>query len=78
MPVVNILEFYMSTVTGYQTDLVLHPRMEDERSTTKINATCVCFPTLDQPGQIVNLVLKSFKMSPMDNGYPVDVEDRKD
>ena len=62
IPVINILEFHLSTVPGSQTDLVLHPRMEDERSTTKINATDVCLRTLDFPGLRVNLVLKSEKM----------------
>ena len=62
IPVVNILDFHISTVTGSQTDLVLHQRMEGEQSKTKINATDVCFPTLDYPGLIVNLVHKSDKM----------------
>ena len=52
----------MITVPGYQTDLFLQPRMEGERSATKINATYVCFLTLDEPGLRVNLVLKSDKM----------------
>ena len=68
----------MSTVTGYQIDLILHPRMEGERSTTKINSTYVCLPTQYQIGLRVNLVLKSEKMPPMDNGYTGTAEDRKD
>ena len=53
----------MSTVPGYQTNLVLHPIMEVERSTTKINTTYVCLPTLDKPVFSANLVLKSDKMA---------------
>ena len=37
----------MSTVPGSQTDLVLHPRMEVERSTTNINTKYVRLPTMD-------------------------------
>ena len=77
IPVINILYFHISTVTRSQTDLVLHQRMEGEQSTTKINATDVCFPTLDYPGLIVNLVLNSDKMPPLANGYPGTTEDRK-
>ena len=65
----------MSTVPGYQNDLVLHPRTEGKKSTTKIYATGVCFPTLDKPGLIFNLVLKSNKISPTANGYTGTVED---
>ena len=50
IPVINILEFHMSTVPGSQTDLVLHPRMEGKRYTTNINATGVCLPNLDYSG----------------------------
>ena len=65
----------MSTVPGYQTDLVLYPRMEGERSTTTINATYMCLPNLDYPGLRANLVLKSEKMPPMTNSYPGTAED---
>ena len=61
IPVINILEFHLSTVPGSQTDLVLHPNMEGESSTTKVNAKDVCFPTLDYPGLRVNLVLNQKK-----------------
>ena len=61
-PVVNILKFHMRTVRGSQTDMFLHPNMEGEQYTTKINAPHVCFPTLDYLGLRVNLVLKSETM----------------
>ena len=46
-PVINILQFHLSTVPVSQTDLVLHPRMEGERSTTMMNSTDACLPILD-------------------------------
>ena len=52
--------------------------MEGKISTTMINATDVCLPTLDKSGLRFNLVLNSDKMPPMDNRYPGTAEDRKD
>ena len=46
IPVINIMEFHLITITGYQTDLVLHPSMEGKQFTTNINATAVCLLTL--------------------------------
>ena len=68
----------MSTVPGSQTDLVLNPGTEGEQSTTKINTTEVCFPTLDQPGLRFNLFIKSYKIPPMANVYPGILKDGKD
>ena len=68
------MEFNLSTVTGSQTDLVLHPGMECDKSNTNINATSVCFSALDYPGLSVNLVIKSKKMSPTANGYQGNAE----
>ena len=61
IPVINILEFHLSSFTGSQTDLVLHPRMEGEQFITNINAIYVCLTTLNYPGLRVNLVLNSEK-----------------
>ena len=68
----------MSTVPGYQTNLVLHPIMEGGRSTPNINSIYVCLSTLDKPVFSANLVLKSDKMPHMSNGYPGTGEYRQD
>ena len=57
----NILDLHLITVPGYQTDLVLQTRIEDERYNINISAADVCLPTLSYPGLGVNLVLKSDK-----------------
>ena len=78
IPVINnILEFHLSTVPVYQNDLVLHSRMEGERSPNKIIVTDVCLPILDYTGLRVNLVLKNEKMPPMANIYPGALEYRQ-
>ena len=68
----------MSTVPGSQTDLFLNPSMEGEQYTTNINATYVCFPTLDYTGLSFNLVLESEKMLPIVSSYPVTFKDGQD
>ena len=68
----------MSTAIGSHNALVLHTRMEGKRSTTKINYTDVCFPTLDWTWLRVNLVIKSDKMPSIVNIYLSNAKDRKE